>query len=126
MIPVRCLSYVYELRSGDQSVSTGRLTSERELGLGDEVRVAGMLASVGRTQLGKRRTAANFSKLGSLLRDGDGAARSLRDLAGCFVLLLRSNRPARALTKAQAGHPGNAETVTTTEGALPGAGPGVR
>jgi hypothetical protein len=40
------VAYAYELRRGDEILSTGRLTAERELAPGDEVAVAGILASV--------------------------------------------------------------------------------
>jgi hypothetical protein len=36
----------YELRRGDEILSTGRLTAEQELAPGDEVAVASVLASV--------------------------------------------------------------------------------
>jgi hypothetical protein len=39
-------AYAYELRQGMEILSTGRLTSERELGPGDEIAVAGILAHV--------------------------------------------------------------------------------
>lgn len=39
-------AYAYELRHGTEIFSTGRLTSERELGPGDEIAVAGILAQV--------------------------------------------------------------------------------
>ena len=39
-------AYVYELRRGDDIVSTGRLTAERDLGPGDELAVAGVVARV--------------------------------------------------------------------------------
>jgi hypothetical protein len=40
------VAYAYELRRGDEILSTGRLTAERELAPGDEVAVASFLASV--------------------------------------------------------------------------------
>ena len=39
-------AYAYELRQSDQVVSTGRLTMEDQLAPGDELTVAGILASV--------------------------------------------------------------------------------
>ena len=39
-------AYAYELRQSGQVVSTGRLTMEDQLALGDELTVAGILASV--------------------------------------------------------------------------------
>lgn len=39
-------AYAYELRQCGQVVSTGRLTMEDQLALGDELTVAGILASV--------------------------------------------------------------------------------
>ena len=39
-------AYAYELRQGDQVLSTGRLTMEDELAPGDEVTVAGIVALV--------------------------------------------------------------------------------
>lgn len=39
-------AYVYELRRGDEILSTGRLTAEQELAPGDEVTVAGIVAHV--------------------------------------------------------------------------------
>jgi hypothetical protein len=40
------LAYAYELRRGEEVLSTGRLTTEGELGLGDELALAGILARV--------------------------------------------------------------------------------
>jgi hypothetical protein len=39
-------AYAYELRRGEEIVSTGRLMAERELAPGDEVSVAGVVAQV--------------------------------------------------------------------------------
>jgi hypothetical protein len=39
-------AYAYELRRGEEILSTGRLTSEEELAPGDEVTIAGILAQV--------------------------------------------------------------------------------
>ena len=39
-------AYAYELRRGEEILSTGRLMAERELGPGDEVSVAGVVAQV--------------------------------------------------------------------------------
>jgi hypothetical protein len=39
-------AYAYELRQGDRILSTGRLTMDYELVPGDEVTVAGIVASV--------------------------------------------------------------------------------
>jgi hypothetical protein len=39
-------AYAYELRQGDQVLSTGRLTMDDELAPGDEVTVAGIVALV--------------------------------------------------------------------------------
>jgi hypothetical protein len=39
-------AYAYELRRGDEILSTGRLTTEQELAPGDEVTVAGIVAHV--------------------------------------------------------------------------------
>jgi hypothetical protein len=39
-------AYAYELRRGEHTISTGRLTAERELSPGDELTVAGVLARV--------------------------------------------------------------------------------
>ena len=39
-------AYAYELRSGEKIISTGRLTAEHELGPGDQVTVAGIVARV--------------------------------------------------------------------------------
>ena len=39
-------AYAYELRQGNQVLSTGRLTMDDELAPGDEVTVAGIVASV--------------------------------------------------------------------------------
>jgi hypothetical protein len=46
MMRVVGAAYAYELRQGDQVVSTGRLTMEDQLALGDELTVAGIVASV--------------------------------------------------------------------------------
>jgi hypothetical protein len=40
------VAYAYELRRGDQVLSTGRLTMDDELGPGDEVTVAGVVTLV--------------------------------------------------------------------------------
>jgi hypothetical protein len=39
-------AYAYELRRGDEILSTGRLTVEHELAPGDELTVAGIVAHV--------------------------------------------------------------------------------
>ena len=39
-------AYAYELRQGDEVISTGRLTTEEDVALGDPVSVAGVLAFV--------------------------------------------------------------------------------
>jgi hypothetical protein len=39
-------AYAYELRRGEDTFSTGRLTAERELAPGDELTVAGVVARV--------------------------------------------------------------------------------
>jgi hypothetical protein len=39
-------AYAYELRQGGRVVSTGRLTMEDQLALGDELTVAGIVASI--------------------------------------------------------------------------------
>jgi hypothetical protein len=39
-------AYAYELRRGEEILSTGRLTAEHELARGDEVTVAGIVARV--------------------------------------------------------------------------------
>ena len=46
MMVVVGAAYAYELRQGDQVLSTGRLTMEDELAPGDEVTVAGIVALV--------------------------------------------------------------------------------
>jgi hypothetical protein len=46
MIRLVGAAYTYELRRGEEIVSTGRLTSEEELGPGDEVTITGILARV--------------------------------------------------------------------------------
>jgi hypothetical protein len=46
MILVVGAAYAYELWQGDQVVSTGRLTMEDQVALGDELTVAGIVASV--------------------------------------------------------------------------------
>ena len=40
------VAYAYELRRGEEILSTGRLTAEHELVPGDEMTVAGILARV--------------------------------------------------------------------------------
>jgi hypothetical protein len=40
------VAYAYELRRGEEILSTGRLTTEGELGPGDELALAGILARV--------------------------------------------------------------------------------
>jgi hypothetical protein len=45
-MPVVGAAYAYELRQGDQVLSTGRLTMDDELAPGDEVTVAGIVALV--------------------------------------------------------------------------------
>jgi hypothetical protein len=39
-------AYAYELRNGEEILSTGWLTAERELAPGDEITLAGVLARV--------------------------------------------------------------------------------
>lgn len=39
-------AYAYELRRGEEILSTGRLTAEHEVAPGDEVTVAGIVAQV--------------------------------------------------------------------------------
>jgi hypothetical protein len=39
-------AYAYELRRGDEILSTGRLTAEQELAPGDELTIAGIVAQV--------------------------------------------------------------------------------
>jgi hypothetical protein len=46
MMAVVGAAYAYELRQGDQVLSTGRLTMDDELVPGDEVTVAGIVALV--------------------------------------------------------------------------------
>lgn len=46
MMVVVGAAYAYELRRGDQVLSTGRLTMDEELAPGDEVTVAGIVALV--------------------------------------------------------------------------------
>jgi hypothetical protein len=46
MIPAVATAYAYELRRGEDTVSTGRLTTEREHAPGDELTVAGIVARV--------------------------------------------------------------------------------
>jgi hypothetical protein len=46
MMVVVGAAYAYELRQGDQVLSTGRLTMDDELAPGDEVTVAGIVALV--------------------------------------------------------------------------------
>jgi hypothetical protein len=46
MMRVVGAAYAYELRQGGQIVSTGRLTTDDQLALGDELTVAGIVASV--------------------------------------------------------------------------------
>jgi hypothetical protein len=46
IMPVVGAAYAYELRQGDQVLSTGRLTMDEELAPGDEVTVAGIVALV--------------------------------------------------------------------------------
>ena len=46
MMVVVGAAYAYELRQADRVVSTGRLTMEDQLELGDELTVAGVVASV--------------------------------------------------------------------------------
>jgi hypothetical protein len=46
MMVVVGAAYAYELRRGDQVLSTGRLTMDDELAPGDEVTVAGIVALV--------------------------------------------------------------------------------
>jgi hypothetical protein len=46
IMPVVGAAYTYELRQGDQVLSTGRLTMDDELAPGDEVTVAGIVALV--------------------------------------------------------------------------------
>jgi hypothetical protein len=52
------VAYAYELRRGEEILSTGRLTAERELVPGDEAAVASILASV-RGGLSERRGTAH-------------------------------------------------------------------
>jgi hypothetical protein len=44
MIPPVGVAYAYELRRGEEILSTGRLTIEQELAPGDELTIAGMPA----------------------------------------------------------------------------------
>jgi hypothetical protein len=46
MMPLVGAAYAYELRQGNQVLSTGRLTMDDELAPGDEVTVAGIVALV--------------------------------------------------------------------------------
>ena len=46
MIPIVGVAYAYELRRGEEILSTGRLTIEQELAPGDELTIAGMPALV--------------------------------------------------------------------------------
>jgi hypothetical protein len=46
MIRLMGVAYAYELRRGEQVLSTGRLTTEGELRPGDELALAGVLARV--------------------------------------------------------------------------------
>ena len=46
IMPMVGTAYAYELRQGDQVLSTGRLTMDDELAPGDEVTVAGIAALV--------------------------------------------------------------------------------
>ena len=46
IMPMVVTAYAYELRQGDQVLSTGRLTMDDELAPGDEVTVAGIVALV--------------------------------------------------------------------------------
>jgi hypothetical protein len=44
--PLMGVAYAYELRRDDEVLSTGRLTTEGEVGTGDELALAGILARV--------------------------------------------------------------------------------
>jgi hypothetical protein len=46
MIPAVATAYAYELRRGEDILSTGRLTAERDLVPGDELALAGVVARV--------------------------------------------------------------------------------
>jgi hypothetical protein len=46
MIPAVATAYAYELRRGEDILSTGRLTAENDVALGDELTVAGVVARV--------------------------------------------------------------------------------
>jgi hypothetical protein len=46
MIPAVATAYAYELRRGEDVLSTGRLTAEHDLAPGDELAVAGVVARV--------------------------------------------------------------------------------
>jgi hypothetical protein len=46
MILLMGMAYAYELRRGEEVLSTGRLMTEGELGRGDELALAGILTRV--------------------------------------------------------------------------------
>jgi hypothetical protein len=46
MIPLVGAAYAYELRRGEEVVSTGRLMADDELAIGEQLMIAGILARV--------------------------------------------------------------------------------
>jgi hypothetical protein len=46
MIPLVGAAYAYELRRGEEVVSTGRLMADDELAIGEKLMIAGILARV--------------------------------------------------------------------------------